>query len=108
MLDLEVIDENSDYLVVNKAAGLISEKSPYEECTVEVQVLNHLFKSKRKPFLGVIAATKINLFPVLLLFSLGPSSKKMSSTGLFIREIFTLLFRDLINCSISELMHIRF
>ena len=54
MLDLEVIDENSDYLVVNKAAGLISEKSPYEECTVEVQVLNHLFKSKRKPFLGVI------------------------------------------------------
>lgn len=35
-------------------AGLISEKSPFEDCTVEVQVHNHLLKSKGKPFLGVI------------------------------------------------------
>lgn len=54
MQNLEVIHENSDYIVVNKTAGLISEKSPFEECTVEVQVLNHLLKNKRKPFVGVI------------------------------------------------------
>jgi 23S rRNA pseudouridine1911/1915/1917 synthase len=42
MRKLEVIHENKDYIVVNKAAGLISEKSPYEAVTVEVQVYNHL------------------------------------------------------------------
>jgi 23S rRNA pseudouridine1911/1915/1917 synthase len=54
MQQLELIHENNDYIVVNKRAGLISEKSLYEDCTVEVQVHNHLLKSKRKPFLGVI------------------------------------------------------
>jgi len=54
MPKFEVIHENNDYLVVNKAAGLISEKSPYEAVTVETQVLNHLLKSKRKPYIGII------------------------------------------------------
>lgn len=54
MPKLEVIQENNDYIVVNKMAGLISEKSPYESVTVETQVLNHLLKSKRKPYVGVI------------------------------------------------------
>jgi len=54
MPKLEVIYENNDYLVVNKAAGLISEKNPYEAVTVETQVLNHLLKSKRKPYIGII------------------------------------------------------
>lgn len=54
MSKLEVIHENNDYLVVNKTAGLISEKSPYETVTVEIQVLNHLLKSKRKPYIGII------------------------------------------------------
>ena len=54
MPNLEVVHENNDYIVVNKMAGLISEKSPYEDCTVEDQVFNHLLKSKRKPFVGVI------------------------------------------------------
>ncbi len=49
-----LIYENNDYIVVNKMAGLISEKSPYEDCTVEVQVINHLLKSKRKPYVGII------------------------------------------------------
>jgi 23S rRNA pseudouridine1911/1915/1917 synthase len=35
-------------------AGLISEKSPYEDRTVEDQVLYHLLKSKRKPYIGII------------------------------------------------------
>ncbi|QHI38417.1 Ribosomal large subunit pseudouridine synthase C [Kordia antarctica] len=54
MPKLEIIHENNDYLVVNKAAGLISEKSHYEDITVETQVLTHLLKSKRKPYIGII------------------------------------------------------
>ena len=54
MPNLEVVHENKDYIVVNKMAGLISEKSPYEDCTVEDQVLNHLLKNKRKPYIGII------------------------------------------------------
>ncbi len=52
--NLELLQENNDYIVVNKMAGLISEKSPYEDCTVENQVLNHLLKNKRKPYIGII------------------------------------------------------
>ena len=54
MSNLEVVHENKDYIVVNKMAGLISEKSPYEDYTVEDQVLVHLLKSKRKPYIGII------------------------------------------------------
>jgi len=54
MSNLEVLKENNDYIVVNKMAGLISEKSPYENLTVENQVLHHLLKNKRKPYIGVI------------------------------------------------------
>ena len=54
MPKLEVLHENSDYLVVNKAAGLISEKSHYEAVTVETQVLGHFLKHKGKPFIGII------------------------------------------------------
>ena len=54
MPNLELVYENNDYIVVNKMAGLISEKSPYEDCTVEDQVLNHLLKNKRKPYIGII------------------------------------------------------
>ena len=54
MQHLQIIFENKDYIVVNKLAGLISEKSPYEDETVENQVLNHLSTSKSHPYLGVI------------------------------------------------------
>jgi 23S rRNA pseudouridine1911/1915/1917 synthase len=54
MPNLEVIEENKDYIVVNKMGGLISEKSPYENSTVEDQVFNHLLKNKSKPYVGVI------------------------------------------------------
>ena len=54
MPKLEIVYENNDYIVVNKMAGLISEKSPFEESTVESQVLNHLLNNKRKPYIGVI------------------------------------------------------
>ena len=48
MKSLEVIHENNDYIVVNKKAGLISEKSPFENDTVEDQVFKHLLKNAAK------------------------------------------------------------
>ncbi len=54
MPNLEILHENNDYIVVNKAAGLITEKSDYEALTVETQVLKHLLKSKPKPYVGII------------------------------------------------------
>ena len=54
MSNLEVIVETNDLIIVNKTAGLITEKSLYENNTVEDQVFNHLIKSKRKPYVGVI------------------------------------------------------
>ena len=54
MPNLEIVHENNDYIVVNKMAGFISEKSPYEDVTVENQVLTHLLKKKQKPYIGVI------------------------------------------------------
>jgi 23S rRNA pseudouridine1911/1915/1917 synthase len=54
MSKLEVVDENSDYIVINKMAGLISEKSPFEKVTVENQVINHLNNKKSNPYVGVI------------------------------------------------------
>ncbi|MBA6153989.1 RluA family pseudouridine synthase [Gelidibacter maritimus] len=54
MSKLEIVHENNDFIVVNKTAGLISEKSPYEKNTVEDQVFNHFSKNKQKPFVGVI------------------------------------------------------
>ena len=54
MSELEIVYENNDYVVVNKTAGLISEKNPFEEGTVEDQVFEHLLKSKRRPYIGII------------------------------------------------------
>ncbi len=54
MPDLEIIAETNDFIVVNKRAGLISEKNPFENSSVEDQVFNHLSKQNRTPFVGVI------------------------------------------------------
>jgi len=54
MPKLEVVHENKDFIVVNKMAGRISEKNPFEDGTVEDQVLEHFLKSKPKPYIGVI------------------------------------------------------
>lgn len=54
MAKLEIVYENNDYIVINKLSGLISEKSLYEDITVENQVFNHLLQSNRKPYVGVI------------------------------------------------------
>ncbi len=54
MPELEIIHENNAYIVINKMAGLISEKSPYEDLTAEDQVTKHLLKNKQIPYIGVI------------------------------------------------------
>jgi len=54
MEHLHVAHENKDYIVINKTAGLISEKNPYENTAVEDQVFAHLSKTDSKPFTGVI------------------------------------------------------
>lgn len=54
MTQLEILAENNDYVVVNKTAGLISEKSLYENTTVENQVVDYLSKTKKDPYVGVV------------------------------------------------------
>jgi len=54
MSEFNVIEENNDFIVVNKASGLITEKSIYERVTLETQVFNYLLKQKRKPYIGII------------------------------------------------------
>ena len=54
MSEPEILFENKDYIVINKQAGLISEKSAFEAFTAENQVLHYLQKTKPKPFLGII------------------------------------------------------
>jgi 23S rRNA pseudouridine1911/1915/1917 synthase len=54
MPNLEIVEENNDYIVVNKTAGFISEKNPYEDNTIEDQVFKYLLQNKRKPYIGVI------------------------------------------------------
>lgn len=51
---LEIVHENNDFIVVNKAAGLITEKSPFESLTVENQVHDYIAKKKKKPYVGVV------------------------------------------------------
>lgn len=53
-MNLEVLYENNKYLVVNKEAGRISEKNPFETNTVEDQVFNYLVQNNPKPYIGVI------------------------------------------------------
>jgi len=50
---LNIIHETKDYIVVNKSAGLITEKNPYED-SLESQVFMYLQKSKKNVFVGVV------------------------------------------------------
>lgn len=54
MPPLEIVHETKDYIVINKMAGVISERNPFEHITAEDQVLTHLKIAKRDPYLGVI------------------------------------------------------
>src|SRR5690606_15507849 len=54
MAQLDILAENNDFIVVNKTAGHITEKSAYENTTVENMVLEYLSKTKKDPFVGVV------------------------------------------------------
>jgi len=93
MTELEVIHENSDYIVINKLSGLISEKNPFEDITVEDQVYEHLLKNSRKPYVGVIhrldrVTSGVMIFAkkksVLVAFNELFSSRKVQKTYLAI------------------------
>lgn len=53
MAQLPVLFESNQLLVVNKPAGLITERSPYEKTTVESLAFDHLSSIKKKPYLGL-------------------------------------------------------
>jgi 23S rRNA pseudouridine1911/1915/1917 synthase len=90
---LEVVHENNDYIVVNKLGGLISEKSPFEDDSVEDQVFHHILKNKAKPYVGVIhrldrVTSGVLLFAkkksILVAFNTLFSSRKVQKTYLAI------------------------
>lgn len=106
MQHLEIVHENNDYIVVNKMAGRISEKNPYEETTVEDQVFHHLLKHKQKPYVGVIhrldrVTSGVMVFAkkksVLVEFNTLFSSRKVQKTYLAIVKKKPLKNRDSLN-----------
>lgn len=54
MQKIEIIHETAGFLIVNKPAGLIVEKNPFEHPTVESLVEDYLSKYKKKPFVGIV------------------------------------------------------
>jgi 23S rRNA pseudouridine1911/1915/1917 synthase len=51
---MDVLFENRYWLAINKPAGLIVERNPFEEDTIETRVWDYLSASSRKPFLGIV------------------------------------------------------
>ncbi len=49
-----IIKETPKWIAVNKPAGLIVERSPFESITVESLLWNYLGKKVKKPYVGVI------------------------------------------------------
>ncbi len=49
-----IIKETPQYLAINKPAGLIVEKNPYESPTIEEMALEYLQSSKPNAYLGII------------------------------------------------------
>jgi len=52
--ELNLVEENTDFLVVNKSAGLITENSPFEDKTIENQLVRYLQVNNKKPYIGVV------------------------------------------------------
>lgn len=53
-LSLIVLQENKHWLVVYKPAGLIVERNPFESPTVEELVYDHLARTSKRPYVGVV------------------------------------------------------
>ena len=53
-MKLSIIAENRFWIAINKPAGLIVEKSPFESPTIEDLVWEYLEGTVKKPFLGIV------------------------------------------------------
>ena len=53
-MKLSIIAENRFWIAINKPAGLIVEKSPFESPTIEDLVWEYLESTVKKPFLGIV------------------------------------------------------
>jgi 23S rRNA pseudouridine1911/1915/1917 synthase len=53
-LPLSVLTENANWLAINKPAGLIVERNPFESPTVEELVFDHLASKTKKPYVGIV------------------------------------------------------
>ncbi|NJK82805.1 MAG: RNA pseudouridine synthase [Saprospiraceae bacterium] len=51
---LVILKETSDYLVIDKPAGWIVERSPFEAQSVEATVFSYLAQKKKTPFVGIV------------------------------------------------------
>ncbi len=49
-----ILKETPQYLVINKPAGLIVEKNPYESSTIEEMALTYLQSTKPNAYLGIV------------------------------------------------------
>lgn len=49
-----IIQETPHWLAINKPAGLIVEKNPFEQPTIEDLVWDYLQQTVKKPFLGIV------------------------------------------------------
>lgn len=49
-----ILQENKHWLVISKPAGLIVERNPFESPTVEELVYDHLARTSKKPYVGVV------------------------------------------------------
>ncbi|MEM8526477.1 MAG: RNA pseudouridine synthase [Bacteroidota bacterium] len=54
MPKLDIIKETKHWLAINKQAGLIVERSPYETPTIETLVEEYLSQQYRNPYIGIV------------------------------------------------------
>ncbi|MEL6717227.1 MAG: RNA pseudouridine synthase, partial [Bacteroidota bacterium] len=54
MPKLSIIKETKHWLAVNKQAGLIVERNPYETPTIETLVYDYLSQQYRNPYIGIV------------------------------------------------------
>jgi len=54
MPELAIIKETKHWLAINKQAGLIVERNPYETPTIETLVEDYLSQQYRNPYIGIV------------------------------------------------------
>ena len=73
-----ILHETPHWLALNKPAGLIVERNPFEKPTVEDLVWDYLSSTKTKPFLGIVHRLDRVTSGVLLMAKKKSSLKKLN------------------------------